>query len=198
VDVIATDPVGRILIVGTTGSGKSTLAKALAKASRLPHVELDMLRYERDWQEVPADRFRTAVEDIVDTDAWIIDGNYASVRELTWSRAQLVVWMDYSLAVVLRRLLGRTVKRLLHGVDRRNPERIGRLLGPQSILLWALRSHAPLRREYEIATSAPWANRLRILRHRSIAQTNTWLDEVVAATRAAGPQTRPGLFLSSR
>jgi adenylate kinase family enzyme len=184
--------VDRVLVVGTAGSGKTTVGRELAGISGLPHVELDTIRYERDWREVPVEVFRSAVESVAATDNWIIDGNYAAVRELTWSRAQLVVWLDYPLPVVLRRLAGRTLRRLVArpGSDDRNPERIGRLLGRRSILLWALRSHSPLRQEYEIMASTSRACDIRISRHRSTTETRAWLDLL---RRRAEPS--PGLFL---
>lgn len=185
--------VHRVLVVGTAGSGKTTVATELATISGLPHIELDAHRYERDWREVPVEAFHSAVESITVTDCWIIDGNYAAVRELTWNRAQLVVWLDYPLPVVLRQLVVRTLRRLVARTSANdpNPERIGRLLGRQSILLWALRSHSPLRQEYEIAASTPRPGHARILRHRSTAETKAWLDLL---EKRAGPS--PGLFLS--
>ena len=163
----------RVLVVGTAGSGKTTVARELARISGLPHVELDALRYERDWHEVPAERFYEAVRSVTDTESWILDGNYAAVRELIWNRAELVVWLDYSLAVVLRRLAVRTLRRLLSRSRERDSETIGRVLGPRSILLWAVRSHGPLRQEYEICAAAPRS--ARIVRHRSPGETERWL-----------------------
>jgi adenylate kinase family enzyme len=184
--------VQRVLVVGTAGSGKTTVARELATLSGLPHSELDDLRYERDWREVPVEAFCSAVESVTAADRWIIDGNYAAVRELAWSRAQLVVWLDYPLPVVLRRLVIRTLRRLFarSDEDEGNPEQIGRLLGRRSILLWALRSHAPLRQEYEIAASTPRPNDAHISRHRSPAETRAWLDLLEKRARPS-----PGLFL---
>jgi adenylate kinase family enzyme len=41
----------RIAIVGTSASGKTTLAKALSRALRIPHIELDALNWLPDWKE---------------------------------------------------------------------------------------------------------------------------------------------------
>ena len=47
-----------------------------------------------------------------DLDAWVVDGNYraAGVLKLVWSRADTVVWLDYSLAVTVSRLLSRHLR----------------------------------------------------------------------------------------
>jgi adenylate kinase family enzyme len=170
----------RMLVIGTTGSGKTSLARALSDLSGLPHIELDLLRYEDDWREVPIADFRERVIAIAQTDLWIIDGNYAAVREPTWSRAQLVVWMDYSLPTVLRRLLVRTVRRLATAanIGNGNRERLGRLLSRQSIFLWAVRSHFPLRKEYEMAIAARRSNPPLIVRLRSPNETRIWLAQL--------------------
>lgn len=170
----------RILVVGPTGCGKSNLAATLADASGLPHIELDLLRYERGWQEVPVDEFIDRVTSIVERDSWIIDGNYSAVRELTWGRADLVVWLDYSLPVILWRLLHRTAHRLVTGEDvgNDNREKFRRVLGPRSIILWAIRSHAPLRKEYELTVAALKPSIPYVVRHRSPNETDAWLSKV--------------------
>ncbi|WP_423226670.1 AAA family ATPase, partial [Candidatus Amarolinea aalborgensis] len=48
----------RIVVVGTSGSGKTTLARRLALALGIPHIELDALHWEANWQEAPVEVFR--------------------------------------------------------------------------------------------------------------------------------------------
>jgi adenylate kinase family enzyme len=119
----------RVAVVGPVASGKTTLAHALAQRAGLPHTELDVLRFALGWSQVPDGEFRGRVAELVRRERWVIDGNYASVRDLLWRRADTVVWLDYSLSVVLWRLLSRTVRRVVGredlGSGRR--ERIGRL-----------------------------------------------------------------------
>ena len=112
-----------------------------------------------------------------DRNEWVIDGNYALVRDLLWSRADTVVWLDLSLPVVLRRLLVRTVRRLVSKEDlgNGNRERLGRVLGRRSIVLWAIRSHAPLREEYERKCADVRDSGLEIVRLRSPSDEEKWL-----------------------
>ena len=93
----------RIAIVGSSAAGKTTLAHALAGALELPHVELDRL---------PRSELRAAAEEVAATDAWIIDGNYRSLRNIIWSRATALVWLNYSLGVVMRRAMSRSLSAL--------------------------------------------------------------------------------------
>jgi adenylate kinase family enzyme len=99
----------RISVVGTSGSGKTTLARQISQRLAIPHVELDALHHEPDWQEAPIDVFRKRVEQSLSSDSWVVDGNYSKVRDIVWSRADTVVWLDYSLPVIMTRLLRRTL-----------------------------------------------------------------------------------------
>jgi adenylate kinase family enzyme len=49
----------------------------------------------------------------VQTDGWVVDGNYGSFRDSVWGRADTVVWLNYPLPVVQLQLIKRTMTRLL-------------------------------------------------------------------------------------
>jgi adenylate kinase family enzyme len=172
----------RMLVVGPPGSGKSTLAGELARRTGLPSIELDELRLAPGWRHVPDDEFRESVSRVASEPEWIMSGNYAGVRDLTWGRADVVVWLDLPLPTVLRRLAGRTIRRLAsrEDVGSGNRETLGRLLSRQSILLWAYRSHAPLRAEYERST-AVHAGRVVVVRLPSASAQAAWVAQARAA-----------------
>jgi adenylate kinase family enzyme len=102
----------RILIVGPFGAGKSTLAERLSSSSGIPRFELDTLRYHGNWDLTPPNEFLKAILDITAQDSWIIDGNSRSAGEILWTRATVIIWLDLSLAVVMARVLSRTIRRL--------------------------------------------------------------------------------------
>ncbi|HZR41011.1 MAG TPA: hypothetical protein VFB12_12885, partial [Ktedonobacteraceae bacterium] len=101
----------RIVVVGTSGSGKSTLARQLGKLLSIPAVEMDALFWGPHWTPAPLSVLRERVMQALSGDAWVVDGNYSNVRDLTWGCADTVVWLDYSLWVVMTRLLRRTLTR---------------------------------------------------------------------------------------
>ena len=86
----------RINVVGTSCSGKTTLARDLAARLGLPHVEIDALYWGPGWKGLPMATFRARLEDALAADAWIADGGYEMARDITWRRAEAVVWLDYS------------------------------------------------------------------------------------------------------
>ena len=51
----------------------------------------------------------------VGQDAWVSDGNYGRVRDLVWSRATHLVWLDYERRVIMPRVIRRSIAR---AVDR--------------------------------------------------------------------------------
>lgn len=167
----------RVAVVGAVGCGKTTLAKEIARRIGAPHIELDALKYRQGWVEETDETFRSKVVTYVGTDRWVIDGNYADVQDLTWLRAQLLVWIDFRLPVVLWRLLRRTFRRLWRREElfNGNREQFGRVFSRQSILIWAIRSHGQRRRRYEELLTSPRYANLQVVRLRSPSAARVWL-----------------------
>jgi len=167
----------RIVIVGSTGCGKSTLARTLSRETGLPHLELDTLYYEPRWQKAPDQQFYDTVAQHAGTNEWIIDGNYETVRDIVWVRAQTLIWLDYPLRLVLWRLLKRTIHRLLTGTAfaNGNRESFGRVLGRNSVFLWAIRSYGPRRRKLQQLLANRRYSHLSVQRFRSPGEVNAWL-----------------------
>ncbi|MFY9234048.1 MAG: hypothetical protein WAO58_06260 [Fimbriimonadaceae bacterium] len=171
----------RVHVCGDSGSGKTTLAKALAVRKGLPHTELDSLFHLPNWAERPRDAFRGLVADVAAEDSWVIDGNYSSVRDVVWSRADTVVWLDYPLALVLWRLWTRTWRRwarrevLWNG----NRERLWtHFFTKDSLFWWVITSTKRRSRFYESAMGSALYDGIKFIRLRSPRETEAWLDEV--------------------
>lgn len=181
----------RILIVGTSGSGKSTLARALAEALRCPCIEMDDLRWLPNWTLRDNDEFTDLLNSHAAADRWVIDGNLRSPYASLWNRISLVVWLDYPLRTIMHRLLRRTTRRLVRreALWSGNRETIARTFGPDSILLWAIKTHRMNRRIYEAFAAAPPNPSVRFLRLQHPRQA----DELLARTRSTGqiePESR--------
>lgn len=140
----------RVLIVGTTGAGKTTLARALAAELGSAHIELDALHWQQSW--TPATDFVSRVERALQAERWVVDGNYSRAQALVLSRADTVIWLDYSLGTKLLRLFGRTSRRtftrevLWNG----NTETFkAQFFSRDSLFVWFFKTHWKQRRRYE-------------------------------------------------
>ena len=86
------------------------------------------------------------------TDHWVVDGNYSRAQTLILSRADTVIWLDYSLGIKLARLLRRTGRRtfsrqvLWNG----NTETFrSQFFSRDSLFVWFFKTHWKQRRRYE-------------------------------------------------
>jgi adenylate kinase family enzyme len=64
----------RVAIFGNTGGGKSTLAKKLSHFTGLPLHHLDLIHYDFNGIQVPAEKYHEAHTKILKQDEWIIEG----------------------------------------------------------------------------------------------------------------------------
>lgn len=166
----------RINVVGTSAVGKSTLAASLADLLGVPHVELDALHWERNWTEAPPEVLRQRVSAAVADDGWVVDGNYAMVRDLIWARAEAVVWLDLPLRTILWRYATRTFRRVARREELwgGNRERLStHLLSRDSLLWWILTTYRRQRHEYPPLLAA--RPDLVAVRLRSGAEADRWL-----------------------
>ena len=183
-EIVNQFPFSRIIVIGSTGSGKSTLAEKLAVRLNLRFIELDAIHWLPDWQHVTDDEFRILVEEAIRSDGWVIAGNYGIVRDITWAKAEAVVWLDYSLWTVFWRLWHRTWSRwwtqeLLWGT---NYER----LFPQfkiwsaedSLFHWLFKTYLRRKREYPLLLARPEYSHLRLFHFHTPQETDHWFDSL--------------------
>lgn len=141
----------RVAVVGTSCSGKTTLARKIANSNRIPHIELDAIYWKPNWTPLPVDKFRRAVEVEVAREEWVIDGNYSKVRDIIWSRANHLIWLNLPFARVFFRVVSRTLKRVITKEElfsgNRETFKLA-FLDRDSILWWVIRTHHRRKREY--------------------------------------------------
>jgi adenylate kinase family enzyme len=106
-------PYQRFVIIGTTGAGKSTLAKRLAETIRGDYIELDALHWEPNWVRAPLDVFRARAQAATRSDCWVAAGNFQVLQDIIWTKAEVVIWLDYSLPLIFWQLLRRTIDRAI-------------------------------------------------------------------------------------
>jgi adenylate kinase family enzyme len=106
----------RILIIGSGGSGKSTLAKQLEHELELPMVHLDSYYWKPGWTPTPNMEWDAFLEELVQKEAWILDGNYSRTLDIRMKRADTIILLDYSRWITVYRVLKRRV--MYHGKTR--------------------------------------------------------------------------------
>lgn len=146
-----------------------------------PHIELDSLHWEPDWIEAQDDVFRERIGRALAPSAWTVDGNYGKVRDLVWSQADTIVWLDYSWLVVMGRLLRRTVGRLIKKEELWSSNKESwrtQFLSSDSVLLWALKTFGKHRREYPVLFAQPQFKHLEVVRLASPKKAEAWLSEI--------------------
>lgn len=85
----------RIVIVGCPAAGKSTLAKRLGKTLDIPVVSRD------DLGELGSDPYRAAINQMVGTPAWILDGPPFFEEDVVYAAADMILWLDTPKSSVL-------------------------------------------------------------------------------------------------
>lgn len=170
----------RVAVVGATGAGKSTLARRLAGQLGADFVELDAIFWGPSWTPVAPDVFRARVAAVTAGPAWVVAGNYGAVRDLLWPRADTIVWLDYPLPLVLRRLTARTLRRALtrEVLWNGNRERLwehAMLWSDRSLFHWLFKTYWVYRRDLPRLFAEPPHAHARIVHLRSPRAAEAWL-----------------------
>jgi adenylate kinase family enzyme len=177
----------RVFIMGSSGAGKTHLASKLSTELALPHLELDSLRHQANWQALPDHKFQTEVRGFCKNDKWVIDGNYSVVRALVLARATDVVLLDHTKSLVMFRLFIRSMNRVLlrKKLWNGNRERLRCLLSPNpniNVLLWSWRNFDRRRAEFTaLQLSVATAEQATLRIHRISNQKQ--LPELIARLR---------------
>lgn len=171
----------RVVVVGTTGSGKSTLAERLAARLGGDFVDIDALNWGPEWTPAAAPVLRERTSAALAGECWVMSGNYSKVRDIAWSQADTLIWLDYPLPLILWRLLRRTIRRVATREELWNGNRERFLIqfaSRDSLFLWALKSHYRRQREYPAELARPEYAHLRVLRFHRPRELDRWLDTV--------------------
>jgi adenylate kinase family enzyme len=181
-------PGRRIVVVGVTGCGKTTTARQLSRILSIPHVELDAIHWEPNWQKMEEKRFRQQVDQALSDDAWVTDGNYSKARDLIWPRAQTLVWLDYDWPVIFWQLFRRTMQRIITREELWNGNRETireQFFSKDSLFLWAVTTYKSHRAVYPRLLALPEHAHLQVIHLRRRQEKEAWLELIVQCAPAA-------------
>ena len=111
----------------------------------------------------------TAVEERLEGDRWVVDGNYSVVRDIVWPRATDAVWLNYPFPIVFGRALVRTLRRIVlrEELCSGNRESFRKaFLSRESILWWVIKTFNRRRRNYRALFSSGAFPNLRLIELR--------------------------------
>ena len=100
----------KIIVLGCSGSGKSTFAVQLQKITKLPLYHLDNIWWKPDKTHISRDEFDRKLDDLVNRDNWIIDGDYSRTYEKRIAACDTVFFLDYDVEVCLQGIIDRVGK----------------------------------------------------------------------------------------
>ena len=85
----------KVLVIGCPGSGKSTFARALGEITGLPVCHLDLLYWNADKTTVANEIFLERLRRVLDTEQWIIDGNFSNTLPQRLEKCDTVFFLDF-------------------------------------------------------------------------------------------------------
>ncbi|MBI3965291.1 MAG: adenylate kinase, partial [Chloroflexi bacterium] len=179
-----------IVILGSGGAGKSTLARQLGALLGLPVVHLDTLFWRAGWVETPRDERLPLLEQVVRSDAWILDGSWAGTGlSLRLAAADTILFLDLPRTLCLYRVVSRWLA--FRGRTRPDlPEDCPERLDPEfARWIWEF----PYRHRPRLLRAiAAHQDGRRVVRLRSTSAASAFLDAVRAEISSLLPPLLAG------
>lgn len=97
----------RYIVIGCSGAGKSTVARKIAEACDLPYYDTDSLYWRKGWCLSTDEEVIAALP--LDSESWVIDGNFVGHRDAVWNRATSIVWLDLPARIIMFRVIRRNL-----------------------------------------------------------------------------------------
>lgn len=178
-----TIPYKKFVVIGTTGSGKSTMAERVANKLGLDFIELDALNWGPNWTPAGDELLRARAEEATRSPGWAVAGNYSVTRPVTWTRAEAIIWLDYSPWVIFWRLWRRTWRRVFFKEELWNGNREHiwtqlKLWSEESLIHWFFKTYWRRKREYPRLFGMPEHAHLHIIQFKNPDQAQEWLTRL--------------------
>jgi adenylate kinase family enzyme len=181
--VASIDGVRRVSVIGSAGAGKSTLSRRLAHLLDCPWVELDGVYHQAGWTRLGPAELRQRVAALASGDSWVIDGNYSATSPVVWPRADTVIWLDLPKGTIMRRVIWRTIRRLICRTElwNGNRERWQHMITwdqADSVISRAWHKHGEYRELFAAAAADPVNDHLRFVRMTSPGAVRRFMQDI--------------------
>ena len=100
----------RIIVIGSGGSGKSELSRRIGEILGIEVIHLDRVYWKPNWTEPTKDEWKETVDDLVNRDSWIMDGNYRGTLEIRAAAADTIIFLDLPRILCIWRAVKRWAK----------------------------------------------------------------------------------------
>ena len=166
-------PLKRVVVVGCCGAGKSTFARKLANRLQVSYVERDTLG------DLGSDAYRSAVAEILKSEAWVFDGPPYYVDQEVYPVAQIVVWLDYSRFLVISRAVWRSVGRTVSHPELGKNQwwRLRQWVVPGGPC-FAWQTYAKRKQEFSQLSNRSELKDAKVLRFGRPQDASAWLDSI--------------------
>lgn len=147
--------------------------------------DMDDIFWRPGWQKTPLATFRAEVAELTSRPAWVLAGNYSSVRDLTWPRADTRVWLDLPLPRTLWRSALRVLRQARSGepICNGNRQTVAALFFGNDPLLWyAIKTVPARRRQWPHLLAQSEHAHINVARLKSAAAVARWQQEATRST----------------
>lgn len=100
----------KIVVMGFAASGKTTFSERLSKRFGIKIMHLDTYNFLDDWVERDRDEFRKIVEEFIEADDYIIEGNYTHFAPKRFEEADIIFYFNFNRFKCLYGQLKRHIK----------------------------------------------------------------------------------------
>lgn len=167
----------KIIVLGCPGSGKSTFSKRLCAVTGLPLIHLDNIWWKSDRSHISREEFDKKLNEIIQEDAWIIDGDYKRTYEMRWKACDTMIFLDYSLEECMDGIVQRI------GQERTDIPWIEQKLDKE--LMKTVQHYAINNRPIIYSLAEKYSNKQNLIFY-SRAEANAWLRTLVDSENGAG------------
>ncbi|TFE54679.1 adenylate kinase [Streptomyces sp. ICN441] len=170
----------KIALFGPPATGKSTLAKWLSAELGHSHTDLDDLLFTPDGP-LPLPEFRQQAEEITRHDTWIVEGNFSKLADVVWHRADVLVWLDFPLPLIVYRIVRRSLYQLTghdHSPQARRLTWSKAFFHRRSLLRTAIRKYRNNRPRYALQIAETADRGVKVARLRNPRAVRRWKTEI--------------------
>ena len=160
----------KIIVLGCPGGGKSEFSKRLHDISGLPLIHLDNVWWKPDRSHISREEFDRKLDEILQGDKWILDGDYSRTYEVRFQACDTVFFLDYGFEECLNGIKERV------GKERRDIPWIEQELDPE--LVKQVENYSILNRPVVLALIEKYSGKNNFI-FRSRAEAGAWMSRLI-------------------